>query len=140
MYCNSCGAQVKDGARFCPKCGTPVDEAPAITPRPIEQPVATQPVQQQYVEPQPMMAAAPVNTADMPSVGTATFLCVVGCLCGIIWGVYGFSQRSGMKDAIARGDVDTAKKKFKSIVIATCIGIVLNVLLIIGQMAQAGSI
>lgn len=24
MYCKNCGAQLKDGARFCPKCGTPV--------------------------------------------------------------------------------------------------------------------
>ena len=23
MFCKNCGAQIKDGAKFCPKCGTP---------------------------------------------------------------------------------------------------------------------
>ena len=44
MYCKYCGAQLPDGAKFCPKCGgalTPVSEAPeadAPKPRPEPQP------------------------------------------------------------------------------------------------------
>lgn len=117
MFCNSCGAQIDDGAQFCPVCGAAVEGAPATTPHPVEQPVAT------------------VSTADMPSVGTATVLCVIGFLCGVIWGVYGLTQRSGMKDAIARGDAETAKKKFNHIMIATIIGVVINLLVIIGNMS-----
>lgn len=44
MYCKYCGAQLPDGAKFCPKCGgalTPVSEAleaDAPKPRPVPQP------------------------------------------------------------------------------------------------------
>lgn len=52
MYCKYCGAQLPDGAKFCPKCGgasTPVSEAPeadAPKPRPEPQP-------EPEVEPEP---------------------------------------------------------------------------------------
>ena len=134
MFCNSCGAQIKDGSRFCSKCGAAAKEAPATTLHPVEQPAATQHAQQ-YVGPTSEAPVATVSAADMPSVGTATVLCVIGCLCGIIWGLYGFSQRSGMKDAIARGDAETAKKKFNHIMIATIIGAAVNVLIIVGNMS-----
>ena len=26
MFCRNCGAQLKEGAKFCPKCGTPVTQ------------------------------------------------------------------------------------------------------------------
>ena len=42
MYCKYCGAQLSDGAKFCPKCGgalTPVSEAPeADAPKPQPEP------------------------------------------------------------------------------------------------------
>jgi uncharacterized membrane protein YvbJ len=31
MFCKSCGAQIKEGARFCPKCGEAVSVLPQIT-------------------------------------------------------------------------------------------------------------
>lgn len=43
MFCTSCGAQLKDGAKFCVNCGTPVAaapnsvEEPIITPAPVEE-------------------------------------------------------------------------------------------------------
>lgn len=59
MYCKYCGAQLPDGAKFCPKCGgalTPVSEAPeADTPKPQPQP---QPQQQAYT-PEPEMDEEP---------------------------------------------------------------------------------
>ena len=28
MFCKNCGTQLKEGAKFCPKCGTPVTPMP----------------------------------------------------------------------------------------------------------------
>ena len=49
MFCNHCGAQVPDGAKFCPKCGgalTSDSEAPqaeAPQPQPAPRPEPTRP-------------------------------------------------------------------------------------------------
>ena len=33
MFCNKCGAQIEDGAKFCPVCGAPVEaQAPQVNP------------------------------------------------------------------------------------------------------------
>ena len=59
MFCKYCGAQVPDGAKFCPKCGgalTSVSEAPkAEAPKPQPQP---QPQQQAYT-PEPEVDQEP---------------------------------------------------------------------------------
>ncbi len=34
MNCKNCGTELKPGARFCHRCGTPADEAPVRTPAP----------------------------------------------------------------------------------------------------------
>ena len=115
MYCKSCGALMRDGAQFCPKCGAATNEAP-----------------QAIAQPQP----APVDMADMPSTGLATVLVVIGFVCGVIWGIIGFTKLKPMKAAIAAGDVETAKKCFGTIRTVTIIGIVLNVLVFMGAMAQ----
>ena len=89
MFCSNCGAQIDDGAKFCPSCGTPVEnqpsgvvsqmEQPVMTPvQPMEQPVIeqVQPMEQPVVEPvQPMEQpvvnpfGAPVNNAPADSFG-----------------------------------------------------------------------
>lgn len=33
MFCTKCGAQIKDGGKFCPKCGTPLKGTPPETKR-----------------------------------------------------------------------------------------------------------
>ncbi|GCE22978.1 zinc ribbon domain-containing protein [Dictyobacter kobayashii] len=32
MFCSACGQRIKDGARFCDNCGSPLQEPGAITP------------------------------------------------------------------------------------------------------------
>lgn len=147
-FCASCGT---------PVAADPVQETvAAVTPQPVApepvaaapvEPAAVQPVeyaqpqyaqqqpeQPQYVQPQyaqqQYAPIVPANQADMPSKGLAIALIVVGFLCGIIWGIVGFTQYGPMKEAINRGDVATAKDKFKTIAIATGVGVVINVLLL----------
>jgi len=147
-FCASCGT---------PVAADPVQETvAAVTPQPVApepvaaapvEPAAVQPVeyaqpqyaqqqpeQPQYVQPQyaqqQYAPIVPANQADMPSNGLAIALIVVGFLCGIIWGIVGFTQYGPMKEAINRGDVATAKDKFKTIAIATGVGVVINVLLL----------
>ena len=147
-FCASCGT---------PVAADPVQETvAAVTPQPVTpepvaaapvEPVAVQPVeyaQPQYAQPQPEQPQyvqpqyaqqqyapiVPANQADMPSKGLAIALIVVGFLCGIIWGIVGFTQYGPMKEAISRGDVAEAKSKFKTIAIATGVGVVVNVLLL----------
>ncbi len=51
-FCNNCGAQLAEGAKFCPKCGTPTGVAAAPKPeQPVQQPA--QPVVEEPVQPQP---------------------------------------------------------------------------------------
>ncbi|MBR6548435.1 MAG: zinc-ribbon domain-containing protein [Clostridia bacterium] len=83
MFCRTCGAQMVDGAKFCPKCGTqavvqpivsqavdPVAEASVVTPsvpssdvEPMPAPVAPQPIQPPFVPP---MYSSPLPTMPQP--------------------------------------------------------------------------
>lgn len=61
MFCSNCGNQIPDGARFCGKCGTPVEmpqQQQPVQPQPEAQPQAQvqseQPVYQQPVYQQPI--------------------------------------------------------------------------------------
>lgn len=55
MVCSKCGAELKDGAKFCVNCGTPVEETPVN-----EAPVEAAPVQ----EASPAQEAAPQKAAE----------------------------------------------------------------------------
>ena len=151
MFCTSCGSQVPDGTTFCPNCGAqmPVANAPEMpqtpAPAPMPAPSFQQPDQQAGPQqfpganqvnpaPGPVVTNNGGNLAGMPNTTTAIILIVVGFICGIIWGVIGLTQYKPMKNAIAMGDAVTANKKFNVIKIATIIGIVINVLFIIGNM------
>ncbi len=59
MKCINCGAEVRDGAKFCPDCGSPLAvPAPEPAPAPAPEPVpASEPVS----VPEPAQPAAPVQ-------------------------------------------------------------------------------
>jgi hypothetical protein len=101
MWCKSCGGEVEEGRRFCPKCGTPAEPgslapepppvpAPAAPPSTEAPPAAAEPP----VSPSPPVPAAPpapIAVADkaksrlllLSILGVAglLFLC---CFCGIL--------------------------------------------------------
>lgn len=37
MYCNNCGTQMADGAKFCPKCGMKMDIQNPANQNPVNQ-------------------------------------------------------------------------------------------------------
>lgn len=59
MFCSHCGAEVKDGAAFCPKCGAALSAPAPATPEPEVAPVV-EPV----VVPAPVATPEPVQPAE----------------------------------------------------------------------------
>ncbi|MBQ6541593.1 MAG: zinc ribbon domain-containing protein, partial [Lachnospiraceae bacterium] len=69
MFCPNCGSKLREGARFCTVCGTPVPQntqsAPAPKPVSAPQPApvpAPQPTLQSAPQPQPAPVPAPQPT------------------------------------------------------------------------------
>ena len=65
-YCTNCGVKVKDGAKFCPKCGMKfeelvVSEQAPVTETKAESVVNAQPVVEPVVEEQAIVEAKPVE-------------------------------------------------------------------------------
>ena len=50
-FCINCGAPIPENAKFCPSCGTIIQQAPTQQPPITQQPVEQPPVQQQYEQP-----------------------------------------------------------------------------------------
>lgn len=98
-----------------------------------------QPIQQPQYRAQPA-ASTPAPAASskdkMPSQGGHLFLVVLGFILGIIWGLLSMGSYKDMKAAIASGDSVTANKKAKSIRIIFIIGMIINILAVIGAMSQ----
>lgn len=67
MFCTNCGNELKEGARFCPRCGTPIASTPSDVPSAAQAP--TTPVDtaaQAAVD-----ASAPATTATAPAAADA---------------------------------------------------------------------
>ena len=92
MFCNNCGAEIKDSAAFCPKCGAPVKKAAQpmkatsqpmkATSQPTE--VASRPAAQQSVngyEPQGNSQGAAQKTAQG---GSKNLLIMLGAFLGVL--------------------------------------------------------
>ncbi len=74
-FCNNCGAQLEENAKFCPSCGTAqTEQAPAVLDTPVEPvtpmepvtpvtPAAEIPVQE--VAPAPAKASGSLNVAQL---------------------------------------------------------------------------
>ena len=80
-----------------------------------------------------------VNSGDMPNAGLYLFLLIVGFLCGILWGLLSLGPYKRMKAAIEANDSVEAKKNANKILIFAIIGVVLNVMVLIGNLAQSGA-
>lgn len=76
MYCRNCGAQIPDGAAFCPKCGTALRSAPQSDPRGPNAGYQDQPPQQPY-------AGQPAATQSVDGVKINTWPLVMDILFGI---------------------------------------------------------
>ena len=63
-FCQNCGAQFSEGAKFCPSCGTPVQAVEA--PAPVQQEAV--PVMAAAPAPEPVQAAAPTAVMEKESV------------------------------------------------------------------------
>lgn len=67
MYCNHCGAEIKDGSKFCVKCGSPVaaEQTAEVNPSDVNAAEQVNICDEQYTEPTPVSAptAEPVYAA-----------------------------------------------------------------------------
>ena len=72
----------------------------------------------------------------MPKPGGYLAMVIIGFFLGIIWGLLSIGSYNKMKNAIAMGDVVQARKSAKNITIIFIIGVVVNVLFILGSLAQ----
>ena len=81
-----------------------------------------------------------VNPAagKMPSKGLHLTLTILGFLLGVLWGILCMGPYKAMSAAILNGDVEEAKKNAKKIRTFFIIGMVVNVLFVVGRMAQGG--
>ena len=109
-------------------------EQPAYQPQPTyqappqpQQPYQQPPFQQDYQQ--------QVPAGDMPSQGLYLVLMIIGFFLGVLWGCLSISPYKKMKAAIAANDSIEAKAQAKKILTIFIIGVVVNVLFIVGRLA-----
>ena len=76
------------------------------------------------------------NAENMPGKGFHLFLVILGFLLGVIWGALSVGPYKKMKEAITAGDSAEAWANARKIRRFVLIGVVVNVLFIIGKIAQ----
>ena len=102
MFCNSCGASLPDGAKYCTACGAPVlPEAPVLTPDPepakaapiMDAPQPTAPMYTPVTESAPEYAAPVYASPDSlipPGVADSVFNWgLAGLICSLLISVLG---------------------------------------------------
>ncbi len=118
MFCYNCGKQLKDGDRFCDKCGFPVQAAAEAKPaeEPVAEPAAENgaPAQEapQYTPPQYIQ---PPVKEENKLMGILSLICGVGSfifgwvpflmfvpeILAAVFGIVGIVKKSGKAMAIA---------------------------------------
>ncbi len=76
----------------------------------------------------------------MPNQTLYLVLTILGFALGIVWGLLSLDPYKRMKAAIAANDAATAIASAAKIKKWFIIGLIVNVLIVIGQLAQAGAI
>lgn len=93
MYCKKCGAQNQEQAKFCEKCGTPLDEVRRNTGAADAEPTAAN----------PSLTLVQRHKKQL-MLGTVLLVVLIGCIVGFV--IYSSSQ----KQADYQGKLQTANK------------------------------
>lgn len=89
MFCNKCGAQIADGAKFCPSCGARMDGAPAA-PQPAQGQVGGGSSYSSYQQPAGGYAQPPVPGGYRGTVNNSRSLAMWFLLSIVTCGIYGY--------------------------------------------------
>ena len=76
--------------------------------------------------------------SEMPKKGVYTFFLVLGFITGVLWGLLALSPYKNMNLSIEAGDADEAWRYAKKVRMFALIGVGVNILVIIIQMASRG--
>ena len=134
-FCGNCGAQIKDGAQFCPQCGQKTNMGQPTNLQEVQTPQQpmTQPQQQVYQQPQAYQQpqqAMPVK----PNSNMVLAICTT-VLCCLPLGVYAIMQATQVDSLWLAGRYNEAIAKAgeakKYSLMGMGIGIVLQGILII---------
>lgn len=74
-FCHNCGKQLKEGAKFCAGCGTPVLQLPQETPAPAPAPAEPVIVEKEVVAQEPAVEEIPTEAAEIPVAEPAEAIC-----------------------------------------------------------------
>ena len=81
-----------------------------------------------------------VPAGSMPNPNTYLVLVIIGFVCGVIWGALTVSNYTKLKQAVAANNYAMAQDCAKKIRTVIIIGVIINVLVFIGRLSQAGVI
>ncbi len=98
MFCNHCGAEIKDGVKFCDKCGGKIEVA---RPQSVNADANTQ--AEKSVAVTPAQNETQANSAEQPPVGTGvenkektSILDTVETICYFIFAIFGLLYLVGL--------------------------------------------
>lgn len=86
MFCEQCGAQIPEGAKFCENCGAPVavEASPKPTPQPAPAP-APQPKPAPKPAPQPAPKPQPKPSSKRIVIGSILLVLIIAAALFVIF-------------------------------------------------------